>query len=232
MIRRYIIVLCCLTSTTFSSSFVRNKHLFLTAFKALTSAGLPKELALKIITHTEDGTSGQKMMKAFKAGNNPLAQELYKEEPRTADGIVDLDNNTILTLAARQGNFSFVIFLINNGAQVNQKGFEAATAFHEAVLHKHNDIARYLANKGADIQACDETGKTPLVYAINSSNQPMLMWLLYHNVNTHQQDSFGRTPLNYAQLARNEQAQRLLSGQGMLGLPDIFRSRYGAYFNR
>lgn len=65
--------------------------------------------------------------------------------------------------------------LVNNKLPVCQ-----LSPLHSAVLHNHKEIAQLLISKGADVNARDAKGKTPLTYALMCEFQEMVDLLRAH----------------------------------------------------
>jgi len=55
--------------------------------------------------------------------------------------------------------------LIENGADVNARGFLGTATLHSAALDGHKEIVELLIAKGANVNVKDDGGKTPLDYA-------------------------------------------------------------------
>ena len=69
--------------------------------------------------------------------------------------------------AAYNGNIEAVKQHLAAGTDVNVKGgFADGTPLHYAAANGHKEIAELLIEKGADVKAKDEGGKTPLDVAI------------------------------------------------------------------
>jgi ankyrin repeat protein len=58
-----------------------------------------------------------------------------------------------------------VKLLVEHGAKVNRVGQFKLTAMHCAATHGMNDVIRFLASKGADLNLKDDIGETPLSIA-------------------------------------------------------------------
>lgn len=84
-----------------------------------------------------------------------------------------------LKLACSKQNFKMVKILVENGADVNLKGYEGRTALFNAIeaTKANKDIIKYLIQNGADIYQEDDKGITPLSFA-ESSKKSMAKVLL------------------------------------------------------
>ena len=65
--------------------------------------------------------------------------------------------------------------LLELGADVNLRNFEQYTALHYAVIHGHEQVVKTLINKGAEIDATNDLGFTPLIYVAQGKVMPDFM---------------------------------------------------------
>jgi ankyrin repeat protein len=126
-------------------------------------------------------------------------------------GINDKDNklNTPLWFAVETGKHDMAKLLIAKKAQVNVKN-----SFNRNLLHLANDLelTKLLLDKGADVNARDAGGFTPLRVAIERKNDlELIKLLLAKGANINAKDSIGNTPLHIAAaLDRFEEVELLL----------------------
>jgi ankyrin repeat protein len=121
---------------------------------------------------------------------------------------------TPLCLAARQGHVGVADLLISAGAVVSPPG--KTTALHEAVQARHADMAGFLLSRGAEINAFDERGNTPLFYAVETrAGTPgldLVRLLLEAGATADARRAGGETPLLAAvETGKREEAALLLS---------------------
>jgi ankyrin repeat protein len=67
--------------------------------------------------------------------------------------------------AAFKGTLPSVRCLVDNGADVNARDEDGATALELAVSGGHWEVVKWLLDKGADVNTRDRFGKTPLTMA-------------------------------------------------------------------
>jgi ankyrin repeat protein len=84
--------------------------------------------------------------------------------------------------------------LMDMGADVKTQDISGTTPLHLAALNNHKEIAEQLIRKGAEIDARNEDGKTPLYYSINHSLE-IAELLISHGANVNAEDVYGQTPL-------------------------------------
>jgi ankyrin repeat protein len=67
--------------------------------------------------------------------------------------------------------------LLARGANPNLRGGAGHTAFHAVGITGQIDLAEMLMKHGGDINAQDNSGKTPLRYALDGKKEAMAQWL-------------------------------------------------------
>ncbi len=102
------------------------------------------------------------LIKAARIGNLARVRDLIA---RGAD--VNADSNGIrpLTASALAGHLAIVEFMLESGADVNQKDAAGNTALMEASLRGHGDVVRLLLNGGAAVNLANSEGETALLRA-------------------------------------------------------------------
>lgn len=133
-------------------------------------------------------------------------------EDKNADvNFFDYYGVTPLMFASQQGYDSIVIYLIENGANVNlaSKDF-SITALISAAKNNFLSTAEILIRNGADINAKDVFGRTALHYAAIYGYEVLADMLLYYEAEVDAQDAAGLTPLCYAVENNNTQITMLL----------------------
>ncbi|MBQ7660211.1 MAG: ankyrin repeat domain-containing protein [Alphaproteobacteria bacterium] len=108
------------------------------------------------------------------------------------------------------------------GANVNARGFEGRTKLHDVCLcnikysneKRCSKIALILLSNGANINAQDDHGLTPLMYA-EMNNTPLDDLLLKHSANISLMDRWGNTVLDRACQAGNEKFVDSLTEHGV-----------------
>jgi ankyrin repeat protein len=74
-------------------------------------------------------------------------------------------------------------------------GFKRCTAFHMAARRGNVDVIEALLDGGADIEARDSAGDTPLRRAVNCNQVEAARMLLARGADTHSKGSRGLTPV-------------------------------------
>jgi ankyrin repeat protein len=90
------------------------------------------------------------------------------------------DSWTPLHLVARGGRTDLVGLLLQNGADVNAKGWNAATPLHWAANNGHIQVVKLLLTKGAQINAKTDEDLTPLTFALRGGHEDIAALLRSH----------------------------------------------------
>ncbi|CAG0917510.1 unnamed protein product [Notodromas monacha] len=165
-----------------------------------------------------------------KVGDTPLsyARRFGKGEEiaRNATGYKHQERNSSnMFISAVNGTVcDFQQILEKSGGQGIRDGNSAdssgLTALHHAArTHDRLEILAALLRKGANIDATDKDGKTPLMHAVEANNEQGVLFLLNNNANINLSDNTGLTALSIA----------LKSSATSIYLADILRS-FGAKF--
>jgi ankyrin repeat protein len=105
-------------------------------------------------------------IRAAKSGDTAKVMELLNSDP-TLLGVLDTDGSTALHCAAWKGHFEIVRALLDAGASVhvhNKNDHWGTTPLHAAAHANQPAIAELLIQNGADINATDLEGRTPLAH--------------------------------------------------------------------
>jgi ankyrin repeat protein len=83
-----------------------------------------------------------------------------------------------------------------------------------AALGGERELAELLIAKGANIDAADRKGKTPLSHAAYSGYKELAELLISKGANVNAIDNKGRTPLDWANYSRHKDLVELLIRHG------------------
>jgi ankyrin repeat protein len=97
---------------------------------------------------------------------------------------------------------------------VGAKDWDNLTPLHLAVLHKHYDVAVFLIDHGADVNAKSSKGITPLHFAAQGGDIRMVNLLIAHKADVKAVDSQGWTPRDRAIKWGHLDVARLLRRRG------------------
>lgn len=152
-------------------------------------------------------------------GNNLLhvaiENKLDKVATRLIEGgtiEINKKNNfgyTALQFAADNGNVPIVKLLLSNNADPNIPNDEGFLPIHRAALSNQLELLEIFLSK-MNIDAQDNTGNTPLNYAVSQLNIESSKWLLEKGANVNLANNDGFTPLAMAVLFEDENMVKLL----------------------
>ena len=109
------------------------------------------------------------------------------------NAVVNDNGETLLILAAREGNLQKVRDLVTNGALIDQSNDdEKHTPMHDAAANGHLDVIRYLVEAGADMEREDYFGSTPLIRAAQQGHTNVVEYLLDMHA---KESSYGETAM-------------------------------------
>jgi ankyrin repeat protein len=154
------------TALGYAASFNRVE-----AIQALIKLGADPNQASKLIQPP------QPIKKLFDLQNQQAAQAAGAAQQAAinngADGVAKGGGNpkgalTPLMYAARQGNLEAAKALLDAGARIDGVNGDRSTALLLATINAHFDIAKYLVERGADVNIASMDGATPLYGVVNT----------------------------------------------------------------
>jgi len=127
-----------------------------------------------------------------------------------ADPAAQPDAEPPIHLAARQGNLDEVKALVQGDPDlVSSKDIGGWTPLHQAAFAGHKEVAQFLLDHNADVNARDNYDVTPLSVASFTGRTDVVELLLAHKAEVNCKDKNGWTPLHNVQ-GNNEIAELLL----------------------
>jgi ankyrin repeat protein len=93
-------------------------------------------------------------------------------------------------------------------------GWDGETLLHVTVGQNHKDVAEFLLNEGADVNALTADKLTPLHMAAQNGNLDIVKLLLDHKANINAVDSKGWTPVDRATKWNHPETADFLRQQG------------------
>ncbi len=105
-----------------------------------------------------------------------------------------------------------LIDIISTLDNINMKGLaDGRTLLIHSAFYNCFKIAEYLLKNGADINAKDKTGFTPLHAAVSSQNTEMVEFLISNGASVIEKDVYGNTPLHRVSPQNKETIKLLLT---------------------
>ena len=151
-----------------------------------------------IDVRTQDNAGLTPLHIAVKLGHQPIADLLLRHG---ADAnAADRDGITPLFVAAFGGHNTILQDLIRHRGQVNYKtSLEAWTPLHAACAKREEvTTVQLLLDHGAEVDAADSHGNTPLFYAAGNGSPATIEILIQHNAQVNATQEYGLTPIHVA----------------------------------
>eukprot|EP01038_Epipyxis_sp_PR26KG_P010357 gene10357-13913_t len=135
---------------------------------------------------------------------------------------ISKDRDKRLYNASRDGRVVEVIYLIQAGANVNNKeGLNGRSPLYGASVNGHVQIVQLLIDNGADINHLDNGGYSPLYVACWNGHVQIVQLLINSQANVNQLSNSGRSPLSYAVEYNMFEVIKLLIANGAENAPKI-----------
>lgn len=154
-------------------------------------------------------------------GRTGLTLAIRQESWRVADELlaapgidINLANKqgeTPLMLAAIKGNLPLVKKLVARDADVNREGWAPLHYAASAGLEHSVEIAAYLLEESAYIDAASPNGSTPLMLAAQYSSEAMVNFLIKEGADVSLRNQQGASAVDFARKSERDYMVRLLS---------------------
>ena len=143
------------------------------------------------------GNGGTALIHAARGGHLDVLRLLLKKSVNLNE--VELTKRrTALMEASVRGHRESVLFLLDQGAEMNLKDFKGQTALGLAVSRRHLEISKDLLFRGASIQEKDRNANNLLHHAAGNGDIPMIEMLLGSGISKEAVNRDGHTPLMLA----------------------------------
>jgi ankyrin repeat protein len=118
--------------------------------------------------------------------------------------------HTLLISSLQHSIPSLTNFLLEKGADPNEKSENGTPPILYAVMHKNLEFTNILIQKGADLNAKNFYDNTALIFAANHSNFELANLLLQNKADVDTVNFEGNSPLIYATFQKNKEMVKLL----------------------
>eukprot|EP00039_Didymoeca_costata_P031501 m.35064 g.35064 ORF g.35064 m.35064 type:complete len:642 (+) comp8821_c0_seq2:290-2215(+) len=153
-------------------------------------------------------------------GERKQSRMSFQDEDGSVKKLINLQDrsgNTLIALAVRYGHQHIVEYLLLRGVTVDIPNKDNCTPLHVAcMLHQRPDMAMSLIGGGADVNARDNEGNTPLMYAAGQGSTEVVVLLLQKGALVDEQSRHGMTALMLGAMNGHERVVNIL-----LSLPEI-----------
>jgi ankyrin repeat protein len=149
------------------------------------------------------------VFEASRSGNVSLLKKLSSKNIDTLDAHNEHGFSPLI-LATYRNKAKCVKFLLSKSVVVNYISQEG-TALHAACYTGNLNISILLLNHGVDVNLSGGRGASPLIYAVQSKNEELVLLLLEHGAELTATDEANRTAYDYAiALEMPELAEKLV----------------------
>lgn len=187
----------------------------LVAVKSILSSGINPDTTLE-----KGGFTA--LIFASARGNYDICQELIAKRANVNYSSADGKTPIIALAEGESDNIQIARLLLNNGAKINAKAIDGATAFTAAFMRSlggnHTALLEFFIKNGANINeklvSSDNVGLAPLHLAANSGNTELLNFLLDNGAEVDIKNVSDETPLILAVKASNTSTAQILIKKG------------------
>ncbi len=161
-----------------------------------------------------DGNSGQLqlLVMCIDREDSALLEKLLDAAPKFANVTEGMSGCSPVHWAAFKGNTNILGILLKHGADIKKRG----TNWKISALHIAHDAqtADFLLRNGAEIEAVNSNGQTPLMLAAKRGDAGVVQTLIKHRASLDKRDKADRTALEFAQAFGRSNVAALLTTAG------------------
>ena len=165
----------------------------------------------EIASYLADKTVAINIFEASATGRINNVTRLLARDPQLVNAYAE-DGFQPLGLASYFGHLDIAEYLIKAGAPINspsRNGLKAAP-IQSAVAAGHEKVVQMLLRLGADPNAREQGGYTPLHAATQNGDEDMIRLLLYGGADLTLKGKDGKTPLDLAMESGDEKTSMIL----------------------
>ena len=165
----------------------------------------------EIASYLADKTVAINIFEASATGKINNVTRLLARDPQLVNAYAE-DGFQPLGLASYFGHLDTAEYLIKAGAPINspsKNGLKAAP-IQSAVAARHEKVVQMLLRLGADPNAREQGGYTPLHAATQNGDEDMIRILLYGGADLTLRGKDGKTPLDLAMESGDEKTSLIL----------------------
>ena len=138
--------------------------------------------------------NSEALFEAIRCGHFDVVNVLVEHGVNTK-ARASYSRHTPLMVAAARGNKKISRLLLENGADVDGKGWRGQTAIF---CTSRLAIVKILVDGGANVNIQDYDARTPLMIHAESGSKDIVSYLVAHGADVHRKDAAGQTALHLA----------------------------------
>jgi len=151
-----------------------------------------------------------------------ILKKLFGSGSKDNESAIDINatddyKRNALFASITDGNEATAIDLINRGIALNTQDSNGQTPLHFCALYNNYNIAKAIAEKGADVNLKDKHGNNPLWTAVfngqKSKDYGIVRLLLRYGADTHSINNVNKTPLDFARQVGYTDLIEILEGK-------------------
>lgn len=164
-------------------------------------------------TQAQDSTGATPLHEAIRYGRTEIAK-LLLSAGANVNATDNLGKTPIMMIMPKDKVRELYVLLISYKADLTQKDMYGDSVLHIATMMKVNiDELSILINNGADVNARNKYGVTPLLIAVQSDDLKTVKLLTSASADIHTKDTYGKSPLSMAFAGSSELFEAVINSK-------------------